>query len=335
VSPAADAAVVFRLAALIRSIRPHVLHTHTAKAGTVGRVAARLAGPSRPPVVVHTFHGHTLQGYFEPAKERAYRQIERALARETDALVAVSPEVRDELVELGVAPAGKFAVIRLGIELSERIESAGRGGGLRSSLGIGEDVFAVGWVGRMTAVKRAGDVLRVVRLLRDGGVAASLVMVGDGPDRPELERLSRELDIESSTHFVGFQDDVGPWYRAFDALLLPSRNEGTPVSVIEALAAGRPAVATRVGGLADVVTDGTDGYLVELGDLQGAADRLALLARDAKLRARMGAAGRERVVRRYRVPRLVEDVDRLYRALLGAKGIPVTAGGGPAPVNRG
>jgi glycosyltransferase involved in cell wall biosynthesis len=326
ISPVGDAVSVARLVALIRSVRPHVLHTHTAKAGTVGRVAARLAGQSRPPLVVHTFHGHTLRGYFGPAQEQVFRRIETGLARDTDALVAVSPEVRDELVELGVAPATRFAVVRLGIDLEERMAGAGDGRELRSSLGIGPDTFAVGWVGRMTAIKSAEDVLRTVRRLRDRGVDAALVMIGDGPDRPALERLGRDLEIDGVTHFVGFQDDVGRWYHAFDALLLTSRNEGTPVSAIEALASGRPVVATAVGGVPDVVTDGTDGYLVEYGDTGAAADRLALLARDAALRARMGAAGRQRVLRRYRVPRLVEDVDRLYRSLLTAKGLRLSHG---------
>ncbi len=327
VSPREDLRVVLDLARLIRRQRPHILHTHTAKAGTVGRVAALLSGSRRPPIVLHTFHGHTLAGYFGPAKERAYRQIERTLARASDALVAVSPEVRDELVELGVAPASRFVVVRLGIDLSERLEGADHGGELRASLGIGLERFTVGWVGRMTAIKRAEDVLRAVRALHDQGIDAALVMVGDGPDRTALEELARELVIDGATRFVGYQEDVGRWFHAFDALLLPSRNEGTPVSAIEALASGRPVVATRVGGVPDVVRDGVDGYLVELGDVQAAADGLARLASDPELRRRMGAAGRERVLARYRVPRLVEDVDRLYRALLSAKGIPVTAEG--------
>lgn len=335
VSPMADARAVLQLAKLIRRHRPHILHTHTAKAGAVGRVAARLVGSRRPPIVVHTFHGHTLRGYFGPAKEHVYRQIEHALARGTDALVAVSPEVRDDLVAIGVAPASRFAVVRLGIELSERMEGSERGAELRASLGIAQERFTVGWVGRMTAVKQAGDVLRTVRLLHDRGIDGALVMVGDGPDRNKLETLARELGIDGATRFVGFQDDVGPWFHAFDALLLPSRNEGTPVSAIETLASGRPVVATRVGGVADVVQDGIDGYLIELGDVRGAADRLAQLAADPELRRRMGAAGSERVVRRYRVPRLVEDVDRLYRALLAETGFSVSAGGGPAPVDRG
>jgi len=119
--------------------------------------------------------------------------------------------------------------------------------------------------------------------------------------------------------FLGYQEDVAPYYAAFDALVLPSRNEGTPVSAIEALAAGRPVVANRVGGVPDVVRDGVDGFLVEPGDVGELAERLALLARDRELREQMGAAGRERVVSRYSVERLVDDVDRLYRALLSAE----------------
>ena len=321
VSPLQDARVVRELAALIRQLRPHVLHTHTAKAGAVGRLAARAVGSERPPLVVHTFHGHTLRGYFGPAREKAYRLIERRLAREADALIAVSPEVRDELVAFGVAPATRFAVIRLGIELSERMEGSERGDALRASLGIPPDRFTVGWVGRMTAVKQAPDVLRAVGLLRQQGHDAALVLVGDGPDRVHLESLAHELGIEEGTHFVGFQDEVGPWFHTFDALLLPSRSEGTPVSAIETLASGRPVVATRVGGIPDVVTDGVDGFLVDAGDVEAAARRLAELASDPELRRRMGEAGRRRTVDRYRVDRLVDDVDRLYRSLLEEKGI--------------
>jgi glycosyltransferase involved in cell wall biosynthesis len=334
VSPLGDSTAVRHLVRLIRQERPHVLHTHTAKAGAVGRAAARLAGPARPPVVVHTFHGHTLEGYFGPVKQAAYRIVERALAHETDALIAVSPEVRDDLLEIGVGRPSQFAVVRLGIELAERMEGAERGSELRDSLDIVPGRFTVGWVGRMTAVKRAHDVLRAVRILHDQGHDPALVMVGDGPDRPELEELARELGIERSTYFVGYQHEVGPWFHAFDALLLPSRNEGTPVSAIETLAAARPVVASRVGGLPDVVEDGVDGYLVPVGDVAAAAARLALLAEDPELRNRMGQAGRERVLARYRVPRLVEDVDRLYRALLAAKGLQVAAGGQASTVNQ-
>jgi glycosyltransferase involved in cell wall biosynthesis len=318
ISPLRDLRAVYHVADLIRRQRPDILHTHTAKAGAIGRLAAMLAGDARPPIVVHTFHGHVLRGYFDPVRSTFFRLLERSLARRTTALVAVSPEVRDDLVGLGVAPREKFTVIRLGIELDERVGSGRNGLGpeTRRVLGVAETRFVVGWIGRMTGVKRTDDVLLAVRGLRERGVDAVLCMVGDGPDRDAVEQRAHDLDIVRHCLFVGYQDEVAPYYAAFDALILPSANEGTPVSAIEALAGGRPVVATRVGGVPDVVRDGVDGFLVEPGDVDAMADRLAALAGDPELRARMGAAGRERVIERYSVERLLDDTDRLYRDLL-------------------
>src|SRR5262249_37799682 len=158
--------------------------------------------------------------------------------------VAVSPEVRDDLVGLGVAPAEKFSVIRLGIDLGERI-TEGDGAELRRLFGVGPDEFVVGWIGRMTAIKRVPDVLLAFRSLLDRGVAAKLCLVGDGPDREAIEERAHELGVARQTLFVGYQRDVAPYYSFFDALVLPSANEGTPVVAIESLAAGRPVVATR------------------------------------------------------------------------------------------
>ncbi len=316
-----DARSVLRIAELIRSERPHILHTHTAKAGAIARAAALLAGGARPPVVLHTFHGHVLKGYFDASRTALFRHVERTLARSSDVLVAVSPEVRDELVELGVAPHDKFVVIRLGIPLEERLGDATADSDYRRLYGIPRDAFVVGWVGRMTGVKDTSAVLEIVRATRDRGVDAVLCMVGDGPDRDRLERLAHELGIARSCYFVGYQSDVAGYYRLFDAFVLPSVTEGTPVSAIESLASGTAVVANRVGGVPDVVRDGVDGFLVEPGDIAGAAGRLAELAADAALRARLGEAGRARVLERYSVARLVDDVDRLYRSLLAGKGL--------------
>ena len=317
IAPLRDARAILRLARLIRRERPTILHTHTAKAGAVGRIAALLAGGARPPVIVHTFHGHVLRGYFSMPATLGFRTLERWLAKMTTALVAVSPEVRDDLVRLGVAPASKFRVVRLGVEVDERVATgAGRLDDTRNLLGISSDAFVVGWVGRMTAVKRTPDVLEAFRGLLDRNVDAYLMLVGDGPDRKQLERNAHDLGIGRRCLFLGYQDDVAGYYSAIDVLLLPSANEGTPVSVIEALAAERPAVATRVGGVPDVIRDGVDGYLVAPGDTEGLAERLTALARDPALRARMGAQGRARVLERYTVARLVDDIDRLYRSLL-------------------
>jgi glycosyltransferase involved in cell wall biosynthesis len=317
VAPLNDARAILQLARLIRRERPAILHTHTAKAGAVGRLAALLAGDARPPVIVHTFHGHVLRGYFSAPTTVAFRLLERWLAKLTTTLIAVSPEVRDDLVRLGVAPASKFRVVRLGVELKERVAAdIGEREETRRLVGVSADAFVVGWVGRMTAVKRTRDVLQAFRGLLDRDVDAYLLLVGDGPDRDEVERYAHELGIARRCLFVGYQDDVAAFYSMIDVLLLPSANEGTPVSVIEALAAERPAVATRVGGVPDIVRDGVDGYLVAPGDTDQLAERLARLARDPSERSRMGAEGRARVLERYTVPRLVDEIDVLYRSLL-------------------
>ena len=319
IAPVRDTLAAIKLARLIRRERPQILHTHTAKAGAVGRLAAMLAGEARPPIVVHTFHGHVLRGYFDPVRSAGFRLLERWLARHSTALVAVSPQVRDDLVALGVAPREKFAVVRLGIELDDRVDADSNGRAeTRRVLGIAPDRFAVGWIGRMTGVKRTDDVLLAFRRLRERGIDACLCMVGDGPDRDHVERRAHELGVMRDTFFLGYQESVAPYFSAFDAFVLPSVNEGTPVTAIEALAGGLPVVATRVGGVPDVVRDGVDGFLVEAGAIDDLADRLALLAADPELRKRMGAAGRERVVSRYAVDRLLDDVDRLYRSLLEA-----------------
>ena len=297
-------------------MRPHILHTHTAKAGAVGRTAALLAGDARPPVIVHTFHGHVLRGYFDPARTQVFREIERRLARHTSRLIAVSPQVRDDLVELGVAPAEKFSVIRLGIDLDERLHSPDHGAELRRLYGIPADRFVVGWIGRMTGIKRVPDILDAFARLLRSGADATLCLVGDGPDRVELERLAHELGVIRNVLFVGYQREVGSYYSLFDTLVLASANEGTPVVAIEALAAGTPVVSTRVGGVPDVVADGEDGILVDEGDVDGLTRALALLAGDPGLRERYGTTGRAIIPPRYRVERLVDDVDRLYRELL-------------------
>jgi glycosyltransferase involved in cell wall biosynthesis len=326
IAPFRDARAILRLARLIRRERPAILHTHTAKAGAVGRIAALLAGDARPKIVVHTFHGHVLRGYFNPFVTLGFRTLERLLARSTTRLIAVSPEVRDDLVRLGVAPASKFAVVRLGIELGERTHAGDDArSAMRTLLGVDERAFLVGWVGRMTAVKRADDLIHALHGLVERGVDAYLCLVGDGPDRRGLERTAHELGVAKRCLFVGYQEDVGPFYEAIDVLLLPSVNEGTPVSVIEALAAGRPVVATRVGGVPDVMRDGVDGFLVEVGDVAALVDRLAELARDPELRARMGAGSSARSVERYAVSRLVDDIDVLYRSLLAGGGEPSPA----------
>ena len=317
VSPAHDLAATAELRSVVRAVHPHVLHTHTSKAGATGRLAALLCGRGRPPVVVHTYHGHVLRGYFDAGRERAFRTIERALAPHATALLAVSPEVRDDLVAIGVADATRFAVVRYGFDLAPVPDPEEARRALREEVGAGEGAFVVGFAGRLTAIKRPLDLVRTLHALREDGVDGLLVVVGDGPDREPVERLAAELGVADRCRLLGFRPDMRRLYPGFDALLLASANEGTPVVAIEALAAGLPVVATDVGGTASVVREGVSGFLAPAGDVAALAGRLAELARRPRLRARLGAAGAADMRARFATERMADDVDRLYEALLG------------------
>lgn len=316
-SPRADSAAILALRRIIRERRPSVLHTHTAKAGATGRLAALISGHARPRAIVHTYHGHVLSGYFSRRWERVFRLIERALAYASGKLIAVSEEVRDDLVRFGVARADRFAVVPYGFDLPEWNEADDESRReLRRKIGAGDEAFVVGWAGRLTAIKRPLDLIRTLRALLASDVDALLVLVGDGEDRVDVEALAAELEVADRCRLVGFQKSIRPWYSSFDALLLTSANEGTPVVAIEALAAARPVVATRAGGTGTVVRNGESGYLEAIGDTQALADRLAALARDPVLRERMGEAGAEDVRARFAVGRMADEVGAIYDRLL-------------------
>lgn len=312
-SPRADAKAIRQLRSLIRHRRPDILHTHTAKAGGTGRIAALLAGSARPQVLVHTYHGHVLSGYFSNRWEHLFRRIERLLAHLTDTLVAVSEEVRDDLVRFGVARAERFAVVPYGFALPawSDADSEARSA-IRSRLGLADETFVIGWAGRLTAIKRPLDLIRTLRSVVEQGIDAVLVIVGDGELRLDAEALSRELGVSDRTHFVGFQRDIRDWYAAVDVSLLTSANEGTPVVAIESLAAERPVVATAAGGTGTVVVEGESGYLLPIGDIDGLARRLVELARDPALRARLGAAGAADVRSRFATARMADELEAVY-----------------------
>ena len=316
-SPRADSAAILALRRIIRERRPSVLHTHTAKAGATGRLAALISGHARPRAIVHTYHGHVLSGYFSRRWERVFRLIERILAYASGKLIAVSEEVRDDLVRFGVARADRFAVVPYGFDLPEWNEADDESRReLRRKIGAGDEAFVVGWAGRLTAIKRPLDLIRTLRALLASDVDALLVLVGDGEDRVDVEALAAELEVADRCRLVGFQKSIRPWYSSFDALLLTSANEGTPVVAIEALAAARPVVATRAGGTGTVVRNGESGFLEAIGDTQALADRLAALARDPELRDRMGKAGAEDVRARFAVGRMADEVGAIYDRLL-------------------
>ena len=308
-APSADLSVLRAVRKLIADQKPAIIHTHMAKAGSLGRIAS--VGVQKPPRLVHTFHGHVLEGYFSKPVQTVFISAERYLARRTDALVAVSTEIRDDLLEMGIGTEEQWRVIPLGFELDPMLRVQGRTGALRDRFGLGEAPL-VGVVGRLAPIKDHQTLIEAVARL-DG---VHLAIVGDGEMRSELEGAVMNLEIQQRVHFVGWSLDIPGVIADMDVVALTSRNEGTPVSLIEASACGRPVVSTDVGGVKAVVQDGTSGILVPAGDASAVAAGLERLLGDPELGARMGAAGREYVRERFTSERLVCEIRSLYLELL-------------------
>jgi glycosyltransferase involved in cell wall biosynthesis len=325
VDPAHDALALLRLIRLARAFRPDVVHTHTAKAGFLGRQAALAVRPR--PAIVHTFHGHVLEGYFGAAKARLYLELERALARVSDRLIGVSRATVDDLVRLGVAPREKFRVLPLGLDLEPL--AAPPGGALRhesrEELGVAPGEVLAVFVGRVVPIKRLDVLLRALARARRSDPRLRLALVGDGEERPRLESLASELGVAGAVAFLGYRRELRPLFAAADLAVLSSDNEGTPVSLIEAAAAGLPAVSTDVGGVGEVV-GGDTGLLVPRGDAEALAEALLRLAADPEGRRARGRAARLRAVDRYGIERLLGDVAALYAELLSAPGRPPRSG---------
>jgi glycosyltransferase involved in cell wall biosynthesis len=313
----ADATAVRELRRTVVRRCADVLHTHTAKAGATGRIAAMLPSGGWPRTTVHTFHGHVLSGYFGGRREKVFIRIERSLGRRSGAIVAVSDEVRDDLVDLGVASPEKIVVIPYGFDFSgiSSPDQAGRAA-LRSEIDLMPDAFVVGWAGRLTAIKRPRDLVRTLAELVEMRVDAFLVVVGDGPERESVEALATELGVMERCRFLGYRRDMSRWYGAFDAFLLTSENEGTPVVAIEALASGCPVVATNAGGTAAVVRHGQSGYLAPIGETHQLAGHLYELASRPGLARSLGKTGELDIKRRFASETMADAVDALYRDLL-------------------
>jgi glycosyltransferase involved in cell wall biosynthesis len=315
VRPHDDIRALGSIVRAIQRLRPDIIHTHTAKAGMLGRLAAVLAGGARP-VIVHTYHGHVLEGYFDPLRNAAYRSLERQLGRATDALIGVSSATVDDLVRLAIAPRSKFRVIPIGLDLEPFLSApAGAGRAFRREMGASADVVLLTFVGRLVAIKRVDLLLRAVARARQLGAPIRLAIVGDGALRPRLERVAAELGVREQVCFAGYRAEMVAVTAAADIAVLSSDNEGTPVSLIEAAAAGKPAVATTVGGVPDVVTPET-GLLVPAGDAERLAQGILALAGDPALRATVGEQARRRVAQRFSAERLVRDIDSLYTELI-------------------
>ena len=311
IAPLQDLRALFGLVRLMRTWRPAIVHTHTAKAGLLGRLAARAA---RVPTVVHTFHGHVLRGYFSPPREALFRRLEGFLARAADALVAVSESVKRDLVELRVAPERKIRVIPLGLELAALAGTLPRGT-LRGEAGIPDAAPLVGIVGRLVPIKDVPTFLAAAKRVRERRPDARFAVVGDGEERTALEQQSAALGLTGALHFFGWRRDLAAVYGDLDVVVNASRNEGTPVALIEALAAARPVVATAVGGTPDLIGHDERGLLVPAGEPEALAAAVVDALEGSEAARRRALAGREHVLARHSSERLFHDMDALYREL--------------------
>lgn len=320
VAPFEDARALARIVAVLRRTRPAILHTHMAKAGTLGRLAAIAYNrmPGHPPLrVVHTYHGHVLDGYFSAPATRAVIGVERALAHATDRIVAISEQISHELNDTyRIGRPAQYRVIPLGFDLDPFAAiDAGQRVQARAALDLDPSAPVVTTVGRLTAIKQHDLFLRAAAKIAAARNDAVFLVVGDGELRESLETDARTLGIASRTRFLGWRRDLSAVYAASDVFVLTSRNEGTPVALIEAMASAVPGVATDVGGVADVIRSNEVGVRVPAGDAESIAAGVDRLLGDAPLRQSMGNAARQTVLARFRLERLVTDIAALYEEL--------------------
>jgi len=316
IRPARDLTALIKLIRLFRALRPDIVHTHTAKAGTLGRLAARLA---RIPVKIHTFHGHVLEGYFSRPVTRAFLEVERRLACTTDRLVTVSPRLKAQLLAMGIGRPEQVDVVPLGLDLERFRRARPASPALRPSLGLTGDMPLLGIVGRLVPIKDHATLFQALARLHDEGPAVHLVVIGDGEERARLEELAGRLGLGSRIHFLGWRVDLETILKELDVVICASRNEGTPVALIEAMAAGIPVLSTDVGGVADLVTHEETGWLVPSGDPDAMASAIRRLLSDRILGARLAAAGQVAALDRHDVARLISRVEALYADVLAKK----------------
>jgi glycosyltransferase involved in cell wall biosynthesis len=335
ISPS-DIRSLVRIYRAMRRERPDVIHTHTAKAGTLGRVAGlaykwltpgSFIGRPRRVRFVHTFHGHVFHSYYSPAKTRVFLAIEKVLARvATDKIIVLSDQQLAEISsKFRVGRRQQFTIVPLGVDVDSLESTEKTRSEVRSELGLDEDAIAVGFVGRLTEIKNIPLLLEAAALTQASRDRVRFFIAGDGHLRGELEQRATELKLENIA-FLGNRTDVAALYAAFDIVALTSLNEGTPLSLIEAMAAGKPVISTGVGGVRDLLGEAVDerdgfsicerGVRVETFEAADLDRGLQYLVDDADSRKRLAESGREFARVKYGKERLIADIKRLYRELV-------------------
>ena len=310
VSLGGDIKAFIALVREIRTFKPHVIHTHTAKAGFLGRIASIVS--LQPAIRVHTFHGHLLNGYFGSFKRSLVVIAEKFLALFTHQLLAVGDKVRQDLLNAGIGTKDKFGLMPPGLAigvLPDRKES-------RNALSVPANNLQCAFIGRVTQIKRPDRFLDVVSEIKKRGVKLDFSIAGDG----ELLEMCRERIKQENlpVTILGWQSDIERVLSSADMVVLTSDNEGTPLSLIQAGMAGLPVVTTNVGSVSEVVLDGVTGIVTRL-DVQEIADALEKLANDDVLRTKLGVAAQEFTLSNFGVKRLVHDHEELYTKLLASR----------------
>ena len=310
VSLGGDLKAFISLVSEIRDFKPHVIHTHTAKAGFLGRIASIIS--FQPSIRVHTFHGHLLNGYFEPFKRSLVVIAEKFLALFTHQLLAVGDKVRKDLLQAGIGSKSKFGLMPPGLTigiLPDRQDS-------RTALALPVDSLQCAFIGRVTQIKRPDRFLDVVNEIKKRGIELDFFIAGDG----ELLEMCRERIKKEGlpVTILGWQSDIERVLSAADIVVLTSDNEGTPLSLIQAGMAGLPVVTTNVGSVPEVVLDGSTGIVTGL-DVQEVAEALEKLVNDKVLRSKLGAAAQKFTMTNFGVERLVHDHEELYVKLLSSR----------------
>ena len=308
-----DAAALAGLRRAMREFRPHIVHTHTSKAGALGRMAA---WTSRVPATVHTFHGHHLHGYFSAPVTRAIAAFERTMAWRTTRLISVGAQVRDELLAARIGRPEQYTVIAPGVRLSEPPARADA----RRLLQLPLDAPVVSYIGRLTSIKRPDRLLDVIERVAREVPGAICIVVGKGDLAETVERDAAQRGLDRSMRFLGWRADVEVLFAASDLTLLTSDNEGMPVSLIEAARCGRPAVATRVGSVSEVIVHEQTGLLAPPTDTELLAQHVIRLLSDLAQAASMGAAARARADELFSARRLVADIAAVYESIARERG---------------
>jgi glycosyltransferase involved in cell wall biosynthesis len=329
ISPLRDLSSIWAAYRLMRRERPTIVHTHTAKAGMVGRIAALAAGV---PIVLHTFHGNSLSSYFSRRTSNLFCRIERLLARITDRICVVSDQQLQEISgQFGVAPRAKFRVMPLGLDLSAELA-------LPFPVTCGE-VLNVGWLGRLVEIKGIPLLVATIEEAVRRGLPMRFFVGGDGPERPLVEDALARFGPDRVV-WAGWRHDVTAFLAQCDVLIQTSRNEGTPVALIQGMAAGRPFVSTAAGGIVDLVQGvpsreerGCRWYsnaILATPDPASFVDALARIRSEPCTFSSMAAAGRQFAAERFDAERLLADMDGLYRELLQKRCVEESLGCLPA-----